>query len=1470
MGQLAVDVGIAGGQMGLDALTAALLGPAAVKVLMGGRSFGDAAQEARLAGVDLDRQLLSGLGSAGITLGTNQLSNFAKPFQKIYGKGLAETVAGRLASRFGDSTAVQIITRLSQTAAGRIALSALGEAGEENLEGYLQAAWDRFVYNPEDRYTAEEARRDALVAGILGALGGVPEAIGNIGSKPARNQAGTGTGAEAQAAAGMDAAQVQTGAQGVQAAPERTVQAAPVQQQKAAPGAGTAEINENGLTALTALERKNLSSGKKNKIVSTFGEAVRFIQNALTNRQSVDRAYLGKIPDSVAQMVLGQTGVDISGYQAMMLSDSVRHMFKNHGDPIVETARGQIPLSPEAAAKIPDILAQPDKVSLSPQKNVRGLPVLLFEKMIDGYYTTAQAVADGTHSIQADTLYIRKKAPQDAVSNTGKSANPEHNVRNVLPQEPFEGTASPSADPTIAQGADSVKTDPLSRSIFGDGKDGLGAADAGSVNSDYDRLQAQSDAFHPINESSAQRIMEEQHRAPSEVPTHTENGASIYKTVSTILNSPLTSPEMAVEIERAVADGSFDYIPVTDSDAMRRAQADLSNRGLQRVAGEFQTKVDLGQRITKNDMAAAIAAYNQAVADGDHTTAFDLMVAMSDTAHDSAQVVQTMNLMNRLTPEGRLLTLRRFVDKMNRRQNRRPGGTGEKSSASTDAARGEFVEQSTGFRISDELATNYLMAETDAERAAAWDAITTDIAKQIPSTFMDKANFWRYTSMLLNPTTHVRNTAGNLIQAGARTIKNGVGAAIERAVIQDQAQRTKSILTGKEGKDLKEFARGQYAADQDAAMGAGKYSDASAAGIEREIQSKRKAFNGDDVFSKGVQAVGDLNSNLLDMEDLVFNRSAYVSSFAQALKAKGVTAAEAASGSKADLVEAARVYAIEEARRATYRNTTALSEYLSEKGRYQGDNVVKKAASFAANAFLPFRRTPANILTTGMDYSPLGILKAVKQGTIDLKRGDCTAADVVDSLCAGLTGSGIMAVGMYLAAEGLLRVRAGDDDREETYNKDRGIQDYSLQIGNRSYTLDWAVPAAMPLFAGAAVMEAWQDDVNGFEAVLDAMGGISQVVLETSMLSSLNNLISNWSYADNKGLYLLDRTATGYAGQYVPTIGGKIASAADDTVRRSYVEKNTGQMASDADYFLQSILKKIPGARNTLQPKIDLWGEDVSNGTIGDRLVQSFISPGYLKTVDTGKLDQELRRLEEAVGRSSVYPSEAAKSFRLKDGSTKYLTAEEYTQYARKVGQTRKEILGDLIGRKGYQAMNDEEKAYVVDMVYDYAAKTAQRGLVGDKVEPSKWILEAMQSPLPPADVILYRARANQLENNEKVREEIFRDGGLSSNEKNLLDDLILSDGFYIPRDRNVDYSDRDSFAVSQMSDSAVEHWPLIREKMGNVSGELYGEAWEIFTRKGTKAKPYKKEQKIKDLQGLGLSYAEAAKLYNLMDAEVK
>lgn len=1312
VGQFAVDLGVQGVQMAGDVAASAVI-PGAGLALMTARSAGSSAQQARQAGATYGKQLAYGLGSGALSLATEKISNVAGPFKKAFGAGLADKAAGKLIAKFGENTAVQVMSDLAKRPAGRLALSMISEGGEEFLEDVAQPFLQRATYDPSARFDLSEALYDAAVGAAMGGIGAGADVIRQRGSSQADAQPtqevrpevreGTYTPTPANAAEGT---------------------------QNAASGVETA-ANKGETVQIVERLRESIPGLNGTEPVSTVSsKAIPFVEGRTMAEKA--RKMFEAIKGVVSRPGFGD--IDINGRS---VKDDLSHGVGGAKAAVIPA--------------IPEVLRRGQQINF--QQNWKGRPY-------DGYVFAAPVTMDGETAYVAavvkrtskNRFYLHEVI--DANGNVikidaGDRANPTSLATNgdagtqsqasvdMAPAEaslvgpeptassavssPVEGTRPLNANDSIAQGAENVKNGGAAEF------DTPGDAKAGTVNTPFDAIQAKSEDFYPVNPNSAQRIRADQRRAPSEVPVvNPDTGRNVEKTVSTILNSPLTSPEMATVYENAIAGGAFDYDVVTDRSAVQQAQAKIARDGWREVANSFIAKAELGQRITKADTAEAISAYNLAISEGDHKAAFELATAIADAAHDSAQMVQAMNLMDRLTPEGRLLTLRRLVDKMNdraARQNRAPrqntAGSGD-----VEGARVDYIDKVTGFTLSDELATNYLMAETDAERAAAWDAITTSIADQIPSTFMEKANFWRYTSMLTNPTTHIRNIMGNAIQMGARKIKDGIGTAIERAVIKDQSQRTKAVNVDK---DLKAFAKGQYETDQSAAMGSGKYSDATAAGIEREIQSKRKMFKGEDVLSRAVQSIGDLNSRALDYEDVIFNRAAYVDSFAQALQAKGVTAAEAHAGTRAADVEAARAYAIEEAQKATYRNTTALSEALSQFGRYEGDNPVKRAGSFVADALFPFRKTPANILTTGLDYSPVGIAKSVKEALWDVRRGNCTAADAVDSIASGLTGTGIFALGAYLAAEGLLHVRAGDDDKEEAFEKSMGGQDYAIQIGDKSYTLDWALPAAMPLFAGAATEKSHEKGGSTFDALVDSLLGMQDVVLETSMLSSLNDLISYWSYADNKVGYLLDRAASSYAGQYIPTIGSKVASVFDDTVRKSYVEKGSGQVASDVNYFLQGAAKKVPGARNQLQPMVDMWGNEVSNGSAPERVFQSFLSPGFLKAQDNSPATQEIRRLAKASGDSAVYPAAAEKSYTVK-GETRTLTGEEYTRYAKTMGQTRKELVEAAVKLPAYKSMSDSEKSDYIQNVYKYARETA-RQQVDPKYEPSAaWIKNAQTS----------------------------------------------------------------------------------------------------------------------------------------------
>lgn len=1372
VGSTLVDVGVAGTQMLGDAAIN-LLAPGAGLAAMGVRSFGSGAQEARQKGATLAQQIGYGAATAGVEVLTEKMFD---GLSGIYGKGAFDDVVDG------------VINKMATTGAGKNALKVLSSMGEEATEEVvsglvgpaLQSIFDgQSAASHYTKDTMKDVLHDAIVGGILGGIGGGTQVIRNGNAAVSQNNAAQARSAE-QVGNLTDKNKTPTIAsneatEGIIIPPAQNAELqATVERGRSDRSSGNVATQEDAAANNSVAQSEQKSSDELlNILLGGKGKATQSDADAFVKQYGED-AFTKAVTDGVNR---GAAAMDAGGnlYRVNASEHIDNRTSDNVGDrklPAFQYQHPEVqPYYKEVAAVLLDELGDAQKGG-----QIVKVPEGYDENGVwqsEGYYRVKRGASDGVAKLLDDQnlSYADIEKALNAIINDAGQENfaaakraemviddliesdyrsKWGNVSTLIDRNGYIAAKDRIAGAAVRTAADNIAdvdadestsvNDNPAQPTPEEQNDGLGGADVGTLNTGFENMQAQSDTFYPINENAAQREAETLGRAPEEVPVVNPNTQqNIKKTVSTILNAEVTSNEMAPVLEQAVADGKFDYAVVTDADAMTAANETIKREGgYQKAASSFIAKATFG-RPTKNDFAVGIACYNEAVARGDTATAFQLASALADAAHTSAQVVQAVNIFNRLTPTGRLLTLRRLVDTIAARQNE--SGKGRKRKPKEYADKLDAIEnERPDLAVDEDLATAYLLAETDADRAEAWQNIINDIASKMPPTIKEKWDAWRYTAMLTNPVTHVRNFTGNTVQAGLRRLKNAVGAAME-LTIRDKSKRTKAILTtSKADIDLKRFARDMYAQDQSAAMGEGKYSEGSRGQIEQEIRKARKMFGQKTLLGKGVQAVSDFNTAALEAEDLIFNRGAYVDSLAQALKAKGITYEMAMDGQHEAEVASARSYAIEEAAKATYRDSNAFSDFVSKLGSRSGnENIVEAAAKTVVDSQLPFRRTPANILVRGtVDYSPIGIVKSLAQ----VASGKVDAVQFIDGLSSGLTGTGVLALGAYLTAEGLLHIKAGDDDKEEAFLKSVGAQDFALQIGDASYTLDWLVPAAMPLFAGAAIMTAGEDADVTFTDILSAMGGISDVMTETSMLSSLDSLIENWSYADNKVWYLLSSSLTNYLGQAVPTIGGKVASAMDDTVRKSYVQGGKNSVEKDADYFLQSVMKKMPAAREKLQPSVDVWGNEVSNGNTTERVLEAFVSPGYYSKERGGKVNDEVRRLADKVG-SNVYPNVADKSFPV-DGKTKYLTAEEYTKYAKKLGETRYKAVEKLIGSSGYNKLSDAQKAEAISDIYEYANVIAKQSVSNYQPSESSWVRGALKSPLSVENYVLYRMNSDR------------------------------------------------------------------------------------------------------------------------------
>lgn len=777
------------------------------------------------------------------------------------------------------------------------------------------------------------------------------------------------------------------------------------------------------------------------------------------------------------------------------------------------------------------------------------------------------------------------------------------------------------------------------------------------------------------------------------VPQRTEKGNRVSQTVRTAMEAQATTDEGVRALKKAVVDGNFSYLPITDKAAGSKALQTIKDKGYQKALADWTVSMSKGHP-GKNDVALGFQLYNQAVNSGDTKTAVQVLSDLASRVREGAQMVQAVRMLKKLSPDNQLYSVQLSLK------------------ALQEDVDGRYGKKAPKLKLNETLVNNLLEAENEVQKEAAQKAIYRDIASQLPHTFMDRWNSWRYLCMLGNVRTHVRNILGNAGFVPVRRLKDALALGIETAYSKAKGgnvERSKGFVSP--NSDLYKLAKADYENIADLITGGGKYNDA-ASGIE----SMKSAFGEKGVW-KYLSKIADANSFALDAEDVWFSKPAYAQSLAGYLKANKITT-EQFNADEA-IRDKARAYAVKEAQRATYRDYNDFSNFIAKVGRTKrGGGTTAKVASTLMEGVLPFRRTPANILVRGVEYSPIGLAQGIYQATRGVKTGKYTAAQAIDRISSGLTGTALVALGALLTAHGILTPPDDDDEKQAGFDKLRGAQSYALKIGKTYVTVDWLAPEALPVFVGSQLSKLFSgDSEGGLKALYSALTTISEPMLEMSMLSSLQDVIENVSYADSKLMAILSTAATNYLTQAFPTLAGQIERITESERETTFATEDS-PLTKDLQYILAKIMNKTPGEFQQI-PYIDAWGRHEDTGTVLARAFNNLLNPAYLSYDKSEPFEDELQRLYD-LGYSDMLPQRVKQSQKV-EGET--LTQEEYVAFAETKGKTQYEALKGIIESSWYEELSDAARGELLGMAYSYADGMAKLE-VKENADVSKWILE--------------------------------------------------------------------------------------------------------------------------------------------------
>lgn len=996
-----------------------------------------------------------------------------------------------------------------------------------------------------------------------------------------------------------------------------------------------------------------------------------------------------------------------------------------------------------------------------------------------------------------------------------------------------------------------------------------------------------------------------------DVPVSMDGETRTRQFTRTAMEAKATPDEMIPLFERGVEEGLFSYTPRKNKQDLDSALNYIAQNGYEQSLKAWNEKMESGGSVTADDMIRAQIMYAKAAQSGDTATAMKLAGQLAAEGTRLGQAVQSMRMLKRLTPEGKLVYIQRTVDNLNR----------------------EFGNKLSGDQINlnENLVQEYMNAPDDATRSDAEARIYQNIADQVPSTWADKWNAWRYFAMLGNPRTHIRNIFGNFMFYVPTKAKDITGAALENLFIQKE-KRTKSI--GPVSKEISDFVKQDFAEMKDVLTGNDKYNPKQA------ILQRAKPWSDNNIVGRALNSLTGKNSAALDAEDSFSLGIRYRDALGHYMKARGLKPSDMTGHT----LEVARNYAVQEAQKATFRDDSAVANALQ---KLENTNAATK---LLVGGLIPFKKTSINIVKRGLEYSPAGFLKTgadavrmVQQKSGKLKIGTMTGTQIIDDLSKAFVGTGLMAAGFALAKSGLLNGADADEKKEQYLNDAAGLQSYSLNIGNYTYTVDWTAPASLPLFMGVELYNAMtgEKDENALNAVLSSLQNITEPVFNLTMLDGINNAIQSVSYGGNPISTAITDTAMDYVGQGVPTLFGQIARTIDDTRRSSSTpDKLTG--IDTLDKFLRRQQAKIPVASQKLQPYLDVFGRETKNDSLPMRALQNLLSPGYIAERKDDGVEGHLMRLYGKTGDTDILPGKA-RSFKV-DGEEAQMTGGEMTKYVQKAGQGSYYALNQMFQTSIYQNMSDSDKVKAIQSVYSYAKELAKedygkgyqlssgaartksavesgapvgaylalqalqktaisqaedsntpnptdvgrrallnaiqsdstmsneqknavaKGLVINAIsdkQADKYA--AIQNTVPALQYAASYAKYREIENDDSIASkdknatyrEWLKEQPYSVEVKNLIDANIVNDGFFMPKEVDVDYSSDESFYKSQASEGAQKKWGTLTGTYGismEMAGTLYSACWSG-----------KKAESVKTVMALtGWSKSKASEFYTV------
>lgn len=329
---------------------------------------------------------------------------------------------------------------------------------------------------------------------------------------------------------------------------------------------------------------------------------------------------------------------------------------------------------------------------------------------------------------------------------------------------------------------------------------------------------------------------------------------------------------------------------------------------------------------------------------------------------------------------------------------------------------------------------------------------------------------------------------------------------------------------------------------------------------------------------------------------------------------------------------------------------------------------------------MPFVKTPANVISTGLDYAGLGIPKALVTMIKAIKTGQLKDREVVQSMARDMVRGGIGLTGAAVIAANISPenfVGAYDPKRKQIEAL-RNSNSNSVKIGDTWVSLDWFGPFAGPLTGMLYAKKYGKDPAS---AAYKFAEGAGSSVFRLPAIETPYELITAAQENQDKSLDEAGQTAfegavNDVAGRFVPSIFSDIARALDPSERKS----------SNA---IEGIQAKIPGLREQLPVKKNVFGEDVK----AEDPLSRILFGSRVKSAKDDGLIRELERLSTAndTGVKFTDWNDSKLSGRIAKFKSE-VGGEKFEEAAGQYGSKLRNILSEIVSRDDYADLADDQK----------------------------------------------------------------------------------------------------------------------------------------------------------------------------------